>query len=230
MKVKELRGLDDETHTQEGSEDDIEMEAPVERDQGQCRICLYEENEPRNPLVTPCSCSGSVKYLHLGCLQKWIASRKLTREGENSVNSYWRSMDCEICKSAFPLKISSQGKEYDLFTQEKLMKPYVILETMNVDRASEIYVISLFNKFSVKMGRGHDSDIRISDISVSRVHASIKYQDGTFFFADNDSKFGTLMLLKEPVGLLLGKPVHVQIGRSVFIITVGETSDLREVD
>ena len=45
------------------------------------------------------------------------------------------------------------------------------------------------------MGRGHDSDIRIADISVSKCHAVIKYDNGEFYLEDNNSKFGTLVLI-----------------------------------
>jgi len=45
------------------------------------------------------------------------------------------------------------------------------------------------------MGRGSDSDVRISDISVSRCHALIKYEKDGFYLEDNNSKFGTLVLV-----------------------------------
>lgn len=34
---------------------------------------------------------------------------------------------------------------------------------------------------SFKLGRGHDSDLRINDISVSRCHAEISFKDDGFF-------------------------------------------------
>ena len=43
------------------------------------------------------------------------------------------------------------------------------------------------------LGRGHDSDLRIADISVSRTHADIKYENGIFKIQDKISKFGTLV-------------------------------------
>ena len=46
-----------------------------------------------------------------------------------------------------------------------------------------------------KLGRGHQCDIRISDISVSRFHAFMKYSDNVFKIVDNNSKFGTLVKL-----------------------------------
>ena len=62
-----------------------------------------------------------------------------------------------------------------------------------------IHVISLANKNAIKLGRGHDVDIRITDISVSRFHSMIKYYKGNFYIEDNNSKFGTLALLKDSI-------------------------------
>jgi pSer/pThr/pTyr-binding forkhead associated (FHA) protein len=51
----------------------------------------------------------------------------------------------------------------------------------------------------IKVGRGHDSEVRITDISVSRCHALIKRSNkGDFIVEDNNSKFGTLVLLRKP--------------------------------
>jgi pSer/pThr/pTyr-binding forkhead associated (FHA) protein len=51
-------------------------------------------------------------------------------------------------------------------------------------------------KKTFQMGRGHESEVRVNDISVSRCHAIIKYQPEGIFIEDNKSKFGTLVLLK----------------------------------
>lgn len=61
------------------------------------------------------------------------------------------------------------------------------------------YIINMKNKNTIRLGRGHDSDIRISDISVSRFHAMIKFHNGSFYLKDNDSKFGTLIQYKRPI-------------------------------
>jgi pSer/pThr/pTyr-binding forkhead associated (FHA) protein len=46
----------------------------------------------------------------------------------------------------------------------------------------------------IKIGRGHDSQVRVTDISVSRFHAQIKKSVfGDFLVEDNNSKFGTLI-------------------------------------
>lgn len=45
----------------------------------------------------------------------------------------------------------------------------------------------------IKLGRGHECEIRITDISVSRNHAQIKNVGNSFYVFDNKSKFGTLI-------------------------------------
>lgn len=52
---------------------------------------------------------------------------------------------------------------------------------------------------TIRIGRGHDSQVRVTDISVSRLHASIKTSEqGDFLVEDHNSKFGTLMLVRKP--------------------------------
>ena len=71
----------------------------------------------------------------------------------------------------------------------------------------------------MKLGRGHQCDLRISDISVSRIHAHLKFEDKKFLIYDNDSKFGTLILLKDKYQVKLDKAA-VQIGRTVFTFVI----------
>ena len=75
---------------------------------------------------------------------------------------------------------------------------------------------------SFKLGRGHDSNVRVSDISVSRCHAILKYDssDCGYYLEDNLSKFGTLVLAKSAIELDVDCTKAVQIGRSVISFTV----------
>jgi predicted component of type VI protein secretion system len=75
-------------------------------------------------------------------------------------------------------------------------------------------------KESFKLGRGHESDLRINDISVSRCHAIIRLKEGKFLLEDNLSKFGTLVLIKNHTSLLPGYNKAVQIGRTVINFSV----------
>lgn len=54
----------------------------------------------------------------------------------------------------------------------------------------------------------------MTDISVSRVHAQIKFQDNKFFITDEKSKFGTLVKLDHRQELT--KELFLQAGRSTY--------------
>ena len=59
----------------------------------------------------------------------------------------------------------------------------------------------MHKKNEFKLGRGHESEVRINDISVSRCHAMLHFSNGAFFVEDNSSKFGTLV--KVPDGIYI---------------------------
>ena len=48
------------------SEDNNSSDSPC------CRIC--HDNENSSNLIKPCKCSGSLSYVHIGCLQEWRAT------------------------------------------------------------------------------------------------------------------------------------------------------------
>ena len=37
----------------------------------ECRICFENDNSEENPLLSPCRCAGTSKYVHLNCIQTW---------------------------------------------------------------------------------------------------------------------------------------------------------------
>ena len=77
-------------------------------------------------------------------------------------------------------------------------KNYIILESLNQlkdnNNLKSIHVINL-DENKITLGRGHESDVRVNDISVSRSHASIIYDPITrkICIRDLKSKFGTLV-------------------------------------
>jgi pSer/pThr/pTyr-binding forkhead associated (FHA) protein len=76
-----------------------------------------------------------------------------------------------------------------------------------------IHVITLDEQNKIIMGRGHESDVRINDISVSRAHANITFLNGKIKIRDLKSKFGTLVLIKKDLPIL-EKKIQLQIGRT----------------
>jgi E3 ubiquitin-protein ligase MARCH1/8 len=51
-----------------------------------CRIC-HCEGDSELPLIAPCICAGSLRYVHQACLQRWIKSSAI--------------QCCELCKFKF---------------------------------------------------------------------------------------------------------------------------------
>ncbi|XP_015199957.1 E3 ubiquitin-protein ligase MARCHF1 isoform X2 [Lepisosteus oculatus] len=62
--------------TQQPSDDELEV----------CRICHCEGDED-SPLITPCRCTGSLRFVHQACLHQWIKSSD--------------TRCCELCKYDF---------------------------------------------------------------------------------------------------------------------------------
>ena len=52
---------------------------------------------------------------------------------------------------------------------------------------------------SMKVGRGHQCELRVNDISVSRLHADMRFENDEFIVQDRQSKFGTLVKFKDEV-------------------------------
>lgn len=99
----------------------------------------------------------------------------------------------------------------------------MVLESLSQEKNNSriIYIIRPSAQKDVfKLGRGHESDLRINDISVSRCHAKIKLENGKFLLEDNQSKFGTLVLVKQRTPLLPNYNKAVQVGRTVINFSV----------
>ena len=86
------------------------------------------------------------------------------------------------------------------------------------------YIINTENKTNLKIGRGQESDVRITDdISVSRCHATIKRTSkGDYILEDFNSKFGTLVQVQWPKFLspaIYGnQPIVFQSGKTCMTI------------
>ena len=138
---------------------------------------------------------------------------------------YWKKFECEICKQSYPY-IFKKGN--DLFKLIDIDEPkpdqkYILLESMPLDKntSRNIHMLTVTDKKTeFKLGRGHESEVRINDISVSRCHAIIKCKKDGFYVEDNLSKFGTIVLLKNTLRLAEDHTMAVQVGRSVVSFTI----------
>ena len=189
-----------------------------------CKICYSEEiDNINNPMVHLCNCKGGLNYAHYECIKHWMKTKLIQIENtKNTVKTYYiQSFNCEICKSPYPFrfKINNNDKIYDLIEIERPINTnYIVLESLNQIKENcnikSIHIISLTNNEDIIIGRGHDCDVRIKDISVSRYHAKLKYNidNNSLLIKDLKSKFGTLILIKAPFEIR--EATQLQIGRT----------------
>jgi len=50
---------------------------------------------------------------------QWLSAKKTVKQGENYISYFWKSFECEICKTAYPLMIKSNGKNYHLVNYDR---------------------------------------------------------------------------------------------------------------
>lgn len=53
-----------------------------------CKICHIGSTKNGDKLISPCRCSGTMQYIHCGCLLKWLEISNRTSE---------KPMSCELC-------------------------------------------------------------------------------------------------------------------------------------
>ncbi|KFG53683.1 FHA domain-containing protein, partial [Toxoplasma gondii FOU] len=205
-------------------------EPPVSRaapEDMQCRICLLEGNQEGDPLISPCECKGSIKFVHVQCLRHWINGRLNLNEQQQRSAFFFKQIHCELCKVPYPTAVKYEKEDGQTTERMQVVSvprtepPFIILENMVGVQQKGVHVISMASKKDLKLGRGHESDVRIPDVSISRYHATIRFVDGHFQLEDHNSKFGTLVCLRKafPVGDV---DVALQVGRSVVKFSLDE--------
>lgn len=214
--------------TQDSEEFDLSI--PNERESGACKICFSNEADSSNPLISPCKCAGSMKYIHLECLRSWLKSRMVSRNTDNCVTFSWKSIDCEICKSSIPFTLEGSGSE--ILSIQKPKSPFIVLEGIGNDKNSNkgVHIIAVTGTSEILLGRGHEADVRITDISVSRTHAGIKFVNDCFIMEDKNSKFGTLLDCGQKVKIAQMGSQIVQIGRTILSFSTKQTQLSEEFD
>lgn len=187
-----------------------------------CRICYMAEATDDNPMIAICKCKGTMN-LHFNCLQMWLKSKLTVKEinDKPGVSYIVKQFNCEICYDPYPVTIKNKDKLFNLINYEVPEgQNYVVLQSLNSVKENlyplAVHVLMFIDEGqSFTLGRGHESDIKISDISVSRLHARIFMKDDKFYMEDMCSKFGTLVLTKKPVAL---EPNSLlQIGRTLVL-------------
>lgn len=132
---------------QEKEENKFQLEfAPMapEKELETCRICKTEVNNQDNPLISPCKCSGSIKYIHVNCMKLWYQSKLLSKT-TNYVSTYTiKGLECELCKTKLSLKFMNNGLQIDLLdVKSSINSSYLVLESNTPGILKEVLVITI---------------------------------------------------------------------------------------
>uniref|UniRef100_A0A1I8FNJ1 RING-CH-type domain-containing protein n=1 Tax=Macrostomum lignano TaxID=282301 RepID=A0A1I8FNJ1_9PLAT len=91
-----------------------------------CRICHCPDTDPAgdNPLISPCLCSGSLKYVHRDCLQHWVKSQDIKV--------------CELCKFGFVMRVTTKPISERLISHHRahlrvIWSLYVLIEKTSAE-------------------------------------------------------------------------------------------------
>ncbi|XP_011925938.1 PREDICTED: probable E3 ubiquitin-protein ligase MARCH10 [Cercocebus atys] len=68
------------------------LEEDSEEEGDLCRICQIAGGSPSNPLLEPCGCVGSLRFVHQECLKKWLKVKITSGADLGAVKT------CEMCK------------------------------------------------------------------------------------------------------------------------------------
>ena len=104
------------------------------RSDAECRICFENESTQENPLISPCLCRGTSKYVHKNCIQHW-------REVNNNTTYFWKCRECN----------------YDYNLTKPCPKETFIISEIHITELREsrtmigLYFIALFASFFLKV-------------------------------------------------------------------------------
>ncbi|KAL4467230.1 hypothetical protein ABPG72_005855 [Tetrahymena utriculariae] len=196
-----------------GSQEHNQIEKQLEKKERMpCRICLSSSCSRKNPLLAPCNCKGSTRWIHYDCVQQWINQRIQIIEKPNYANIKSRCIKCELCMTLLPPTIKLDDQVYNLYQFKNLkFDKFIVLE----DADGLIYMLNFTNKQYFNIGRGHNCDIKLSEITVSRKHLKLEIdKDNKIKLYDINSKFGTLVLVKKPITVQYDQNLDLQNGRT----------------
>ena len=172
-----------------------------------------------------------MKFIHFECLKSWLNLKLIKREMPELASYYWKTFECEICKTIYPCTRSVSGVvclnhcdvRYNLVDVPiPNDRSFLLIETLNYERNASRIIHVLYPseaKNVYGLGRGHEAEVKVTDISVSRLHAQIKCKPEGYILEDKSSKFGTLALIQN-AELDLSATLAVQVGRTIARLSV----------
>ena len=196
-----------------------------------CELCEKKETDSiNNPIIKICPCK-KCPLLHINCFKNeylkkdkmFYYSNKDYMNGSLKIVSLINFL-CPLCNEPYNPIIKINSRFYNIlpYSFDKNIF-HIVLESINFVKDGVYCIMVIIFTFPNKkeeffLGRGHEATFKISDISISRVHAKIYLKDENIVIDDLGSKFGTLLLARNSidVGEMIEKKMKIQIGRNVI--------------
>ena len=200
-----------------------------------CRICYLSNSDRENPLITPCKCSGSMKYIHFKCLKHCIEVNLIKKIEQNYKYYNWKNYSCEICREEYPKYLKIKDTLYPFVDLEIGFQSYITFDYSLYDDLQKktirkgILVIKInedTDEDLITIGRSQNNRVKLKDISVSRAHCNIIKRKNQLFIVDKGSKFGSLLYVKDPISINLSNKEEIIIsGKHWLSIKLEEESN-----
>ncbi|KDO80357.1 hypothetical protein CISIN_1g021423mg [Citrus sinensis] len=116
-----------------------------------CRICLENDGEPDDELISPCMCKGTQQFVHRACLDHW-----------RSVKEGFAFSHCTTCKAQFHLRVelfednSWRKIKFRLFVARDVFFVFLAVQTIIAAMGGFAYLMDKDGAFRNSFSDGWD--------------------------------------------------------------------------
>ena len=197
-----------------------------------CELCKEKninqeaDNDEPDLLISICKCKN---LFHFKCLKNHIKGLQVKSIENKNITIYDEAMtfenfECHKCKNQYPIKFKLEKNDkifYLIDIKEPTDCNFMILESIDYKQndkyCKSIHIIKFLKKNGepFTFGRDNDNDIIDRDISISRQHAILRFNDenGRITIQNWNGKYGTLILIRKPFKIL-DKSIYLQVGKT----------------
>ena len=211
-----------------------------------CKYCdknnlNQETDDGENFLISVCKCK---ELVHFKCLKYYLKGLQVkNNENENGIIyddvMTFENFECPTCKNQFPIKFKLENNDktfYLIDIKEPTDCNYMILESIDYKQndkyCKSIHIIKFLKKNGepFTIGRDNDNDIIDRDISISRHHAILRFNDenGQITIQNWTGKYGTLILIRKPFKIL-DKTIYLQVGKAYIEASLMNIEEYKKI-
>lgn len=188
-----------------------------------CRLCYQKEINNNDPLICPCKCNGSMKFVHLSCLKNNI-NLKIHKKHDKYYDMYlFQNYNCEICLATFPKYLIIKNKKINLLEIElSNYKNYALCDLIQYDENNDYIfhigylVLRLENEIPIKIGRKKENDVIFNDLSISGYHCELLVKNNILYLKDLGSKYGSMKYIRNEYEIQIGNNIELIYGKYKF--------------